>query len=291
MGIYEAELKRSQRGEYEFATLVAMYLPNFNYMSSDWVRTHLSDIFDQSDYQKWLCAMQGYVYVSAVYEEFYKYLKTRGDFLKALNDGCLKEKVNKKIIQNIAVAYINGFEDIKQSDSLMSILIERKKLDELSELIWFIWTLRNKDDVKLREKIYELWPRLLEIVDVNSREGRILASNLCHWAAFVDQIDAAVENWLLKIAPYADENHNASDLLQSLAVISASQPLEAQKIWIKMLESYSYDYPEDAIRQIFKYLIALGADGERKAKEVVDAYVRHGTDRPRTWLAEIKASV
>ncbi len=54
VSIYEAELKRSQRGEYEFATLVAMYLLNFNYMSRDWVRTHLSDIFDQSDYQKWL---------------------------------------------------------------------------------------------------------------------------------------------------------------------------------------------------------------------------------------------
>ena len=151
--------------------------------------------------------------------------------------------------------------------------------------------MRKKDDVKLREKAYELWPRLLEIVDVNSREGRRLASQLCHWAAFVDQIDATVENWLLKIAPYADENHNASDLLRNLAEISDSQPLEAQKIWIKMLESYSYDYPEDAIRQIFKNLIALGADGERKANEVVDAYILHGIERPRTWLAEIKASV
>lgn len=289
-GIYDAEIKRSQRGEYEFATLVAMYLPNFNYMSSDWVRTHLSDIFDQSDYQKWLCAMQGYVYVRAVYEEFYKYLKASGDFLKALDDGCLKKKVNKKIIQNIAVAYIHGFEDINQSDSLMSILIERKKIDDLSELIWFIWTLRKKDGVKLREKVYELWPRLLEIVDVNSREGRRLASQLCHWVAFVDQIDATVENWLLKIAPYADENHNASDLLRSLADISDIQPLKVQKIWIKMLESYSYDYPEDAIRRILKNLIALGSDGERMAKEVVGAYIRHGLERPRTWLGEIKAS-
>ncbi len=289
--IYDDELKRSRWGEYEFATLVAIYLPNFNYMSINWVRSHLSDIFDQSDYQKWLCAMQGYVYVSDVYEEFYKYLKTSGDFLKALDDGCLKKKVNERIIQDIAVAYINGFEDIKQPDSLMSILIKRKKLDELRELIWFIWTLRKKDDVKLREKAYELWPRLLEVVDVNSREGRILASNLCRWAAFVDQIDTAVEDWLLKIAPYANENRNAPDLLRNLADISGSQPLKAQKIWIKMLEFYSYDYPEDAIRQIFKNLIALGADGERKAKEVVDAYIRYGIERPRTWLAEIKTTV
>jgi hypothetical protein len=289
-GIYEAELKRSQRGEYEFATLVARYLSNFLYMSREWVRSHLSDIFDQSDYQKWLCAMQGYAYVNAVYEEVYKHLRAGGHFLKALDDGNLKKHVNEIIVQNIAVAYISGFEDIHQSDSLMSILIERKKLDELSKLIWFIWTLRKKDDVNLKEKVYELWPRLLEIVDVSTKDGRILASNLCHWAAFVDQIDAIVENWLLKIAPYADENHNASDLLQSLAEISDSQPIEAQKIWIKMLDAYSYDYPEDAIRQIFKNLIALGADGERKAKEVVDAYIRHEIERPRIWLAKIMAN-
>jgi hypothetical protein len=58
-----------------------------------------------------------------------------------------------------------------------------------------------------------------------------------------------------------------------------------------MLESYSYDYPEEAIRKILKNLIVMGADGERKAKEVVDAYLKHGLERPRTWLAEVKANV
>lgn len=289
-GIYDAELKRSQRGEYEFAALVAMHLPNFNYMSSDWVLAHLNDIFDQSDYRKWLCAMQGYIYVNMVYEEFYKYLKANGHFLKALDDGNLKKHVNEIIVQNITVAYINDFEDIKQPDSLIATLISRKNLDELSQLIWFIWTLRDKNNKKLKEKVFELWPLLIEIVDVNTKEGRILASNLCHWAVFVERIDTITEGWLLKIAPYADENHNTYDLLQSLADISDTQPTEAQIIWIKMLEFYSYDYPEEAIRQIFKNLMELGDDGERKAKEVIDAYLKHGIERPRTWLSEIKAA-
>ncbi|MFA4827919.1 MAG: hypothetical protein WC855_02020 [Thermodesulfovibrionales bacterium] len=288
--IYEAELKRSDRGEYEFITLVVMLLPNFDYMSSEWVRSHFADIFDQTNYQKWLCAMQGYVYVGKVHEIFYKHLKTNGDFLKALDDTNLKERVTGKIVQNIAVAFINDFEDIKQPESLIATIVQRKNLDELSQLIWFIWTLRDKNNKKLKEKVFELWPRLLNIVDATTKEGRLLASNLCHWATFIDQIDSTVENWLLKIAPYADENHNTSDLLQSLSEISETQPLEAQKIWIKMLESYSYDYPEEAIRKILKNLIVMGADGERKAKEVVDAYWLHGLERPRTWLNEIMAA-
>lgn len=290
-GIYEAELKRSTRGEYEFITLVAMYLPNFYYMSNRWIMSRLSDIFNQSNYQQWLCAMQGYSYINNVYEMLYKYLKTNGDFLKALDDPNLKKKVDERIIQQIGIAFINDFENINQSDSLIAILIQRKKIDELKQLTWFVWTMRDKENKKLKEKVFELWPRLLDILDIASKEGRILASSLCNWAAFVDKIDATVEGWLLKIAPYADANHNASDLLRNLAEISKTQPMESQKIWIRMLDSYSYDYPEEAIRQIFDNLISLGADGERKAKEVVDAYLRHGLERPRTWLGEIKADI
>jgi hypothetical protein len=286
--IYEAELKRSERGEYEFVTFVAMYLPNFLYMSREWTCSHLSKIFNQSDYQKWLCAMQGYAHVNAVYEEVYKHLKANGHFLKALDDENLKKRVDEKLIQNIVVSYISGDEDINHPDSLISALITRKKPNELGHLIWFIWTLREKDNEKLREKVFALWPRLLDIIDLNTKEGRTLASNLCDWAVFVKQIDKTSEGWLLRIAPYAEEAYNSYELLKSLARISDYQPLEAQKIWIKMLESYSYDYPEDAIRQVFKNLITLGPEGERKAKEVVDAYLRHGIDRPRTWLRELK---
>ena len=56
---YNAELARADIGEYEFATLVVNYLPNFLYMSKNWVLANLSKIFDQENYQRWLCAMNG----------------------------------------------------------------------------------------------------------------------------------------------------------------------------------------------------------------------------------------
>ena len=289
--IYTSELKRNERGEYEFATLVANFLPNFLYMSSEWTRSNLANIFDYSDYQKWLCAMQGYAYVGAVYDDVYNHLKANEDLLKALDDENIKDRVEEKIIQNIVVSYIQGNEDINKTESLISILINRKDYSELSQLISFIWTLRKKDDDKLREKVFELWSKLLGIIDFEYREGKKLASQLCSWAAFIDEIDATTESWLLQIAQYAEEDYNSYDLLESLARISESQALEAQKVWLKMLDSYSYDYPDDAIRQILKNLIVLGPEGKRKAKEVVDAYLRHGIERPRTWLEEIKGSI
>jgi hypothetical protein len=57
-----------------------------------------------------------------------------------------------------------------------------------------------------------------------------------------------------------------------------------------MLDSYSYDFPERAIRKIFENLVKLGEEGKRKALEIVDAYIQHGLGRPREWLSEIISS-
>lgn len=286
--VYNDELRRSERGEYEFSTLVTNYLPNFMYMSRKWVQSNFSLIFDQSDYQKWLCAMQGYAYVSTIYQDVYRYLKEHGDFTRALDDKNLQDRVKQKIIQNIVVSYINDEESLDDADSLISVLLERARFEELRQLIWFIWTLRGKDQPELFTKVSELWPRLLQIIDVGTKEGRRLASSLCHWAAFIDEITEVNRDWLLSIARYAEEDYNSYDLLKSLARISKAQPLEAQRILLDMLTSYSYDYPEESIREILANLIAVGPEGERKAKEVVDAYLRHGIERPRVWLMEIK---
>ncbi len=285
--IYNAELKGNELGKYEFATLVPYYLPNFRYMSKEWVLANLPKIFDQSDHQKWLCAMQGYSFVSPVYREIYKHLMRNGDFVKALDNENFEESVQEKIIQNIVVSYINDYESLTDKDNLISVLLERKDYEELSHLIWFVWTEREKKQLDLSVKVFELWPKLLQIIDFKTKTGRKLASSLCHWAAFIDEITDVNRDWLLRIAPHAQEMNKSHYLLKDLARISLSQPLEVQKIWLKMLDNYSPDYYEESIKQILANLIAEGSEGKRKAKEIVDAYIRHGTERPRKWLMEI----
>lgn len=286
--IYDDELRRSDQGEHEFSTLVSLYLLNFLYMSREWVQNNLSRIFDQSNYQKWLCAMQGYSHINTVHKDVYNFLKEHGDFIKALTDENLKDHVHEKVIQNIVVSYISGDESLDDRNSLICLLLERAQFEELRHLIWFIWTLRGKDQGILSSKVSELWPKMLAIIDVKTREGRKLSSLLCHWATFIDDINDINRNWLLRVVPYAEEDYTSPDLLKNLARISKSQPFEAQRIWLAMLTSYSYDYPEESIREILANLIAVGQEGERKAKEIVDAYIRHGVERPRVWLMEVK---
>lgn len=288
---YDAELERadSEKPEYEFATLIANYLPNFLYMSKEWVLGNLDRIFDQNRYPKWLYAMQGYSYVGTVYKEIYQYLKEHGDYLKALDDENIKDQIKEKVIQNIAVAYINDFESFSDNDSLIGTLISRNDHEELNHLIWFIWTLRKKGDEDMKNKVYKLWPKILENIDLSTREGERMASQLCHWAIFVDKIDNERNKLLLAIAPYADETHNSYELLKSIAGISQTQPFEAHAIWMKMLEGATPDYPEEAVRQLLTNLINQGQEGLRKAREVVDEYLKSGNDRPATWLQEINS--
>lgn len=286
--VYDVELRRSEIGEYEFATLVSNYLPNFMYMSNDWVLENLDRIFDQSIYQKWLCAMQGYAYVGSVYEGIYRHLKERGHLIKALDDENIKKRVNEKVIQNIAVAFLNNFETL--DDGLIKQILQRGQQSELSHMIWFFWTLRKDGDDNIKAKVFALWPLILEVIDTSSREGRLLASKLCDWAAFVDEVTDENKKLILAVAPFAEEGHNSYDLLRSIAKISERHPIDAYEIWLRLLEGAKPDFPEEAIREALANFMRIGHDGQRMAKDIVSAYIRGGNEQPSKWLRDIVES-
>jgi hypothetical protein len=285
--IYDIELTRTDTVEYEFVTLVSLYLSNFLYMSREWVLANLEKLFNGENYQKWLCAMQGYAHLNTVDEEIYKHLKEEGHFMRALDDENIREKIRNKFVQNIAAAYLKGYERLEEGTSLIHQLIVRKKYTEIGHLIWFLWTLRKDGGEKIRGKIFEIWPLILASIDTNTQEGRKLASKLCDWTAFVDQINATNKSLILAVAPYADENHHSHDLLRSIARISKRQPLEAYEIWRRMLDGSKPTYPQEAIRTTFTNLLAQGADGVRKAKEITDQYLRCHIDGPSRLLLEL----
>lgn len=285
--IFDIELLKADHGEYEFATLVTNYLHNFFYLSPEWVERNLTVIFDQNNYQRWICAMQGYSYVTTLHPGVYRYLRDNGDFIKALDDDNLKDRVDERYIQFITLAYLNGDEDLENTDSLIRLMIARNKPHELHQIIWFLWTFRDAIDAVLRSRVFALWSRFMALIDFDTKQGKKLASQLCHWAVFVDKMDDVRKKWLLAISPYAEEDHNAHDLLESLAKISSTQPYDAHDIWLAMLKEYSYDYPDDAIKEFFRNLVITGTEGERRAKVIAGIYLKHGLKRPMEWLKEI----
>ncbi len=285
--IYDNELHKPDENEYEFATLVANYLLNFTYLSKEWVIQNLPIIFEQKNYQRWLCAMQGYSYVNQLHPDVYDYLAKNGNFMKALDDDNLKKRVEDRYVQFITLAFINGKEDLDDPHSQMSLLIQRTEHNELRQLIWFLWTFRKNITDLIRNKVYQLWSKLMKTLDENTKQGKSLASQLCHFSAFVDVIDDERKNWLLRISLYSDVDHNSYDLLENLSKLSNNQPFDVKDIWLEMLTNYSYDYPDEAIKKILQNLVAQEESGIRAAKEITSAYLKHGLTRPNEWLEEI----
>ncbi|MFO1502358.1 MAG: hypothetical protein U1F39_00910 [Steroidobacteraceae bacterium] len=287
---FDAELRDRANGRFEFSTLVANYLPNFLYMSREWVTEKLPQIFDSDHYDLWRCAMQGYSYVRQVYPDVYEFLKVHGDFVRALDDPSLKSKVADKVIQNIVIAYVNDFETLDKSESLLAYLLNRAKPNEMSQLAWFVWTLRKEGDAELTSKVLRLWDAIHERVDVSTKQGRLVASYLCKWSVFVERLDDHSMALLAKVAPYSNEDHNSSELLRSLARLSESDPLRANELWMLMLQGSLPDYPTEAITQILRNLWGHGDVGRAAARLSVSEYLKKGSERPAASLRELAGS-
>lgn len=284
---FNEELNATLRGVHEFGVLISMYLPNFLYLNKNWLLSKLDRIFNRRHKKQWYYAMQAYAHVNTIYKEIYSFLKEQGDFLEALNDPGFSDQVHRKIIQNIALSYLNGEESIDDANSLISTVLERRNQDELRELIWFIWTLRDADRPNIYETIRELWPRLLLQIDTSTKDGRLLASRLCDWASFIQSITDENKRWLMECVPYANVDHNGYGLVKELARLSNNQPSLVYEVFMAMIAKYSFDHPEEEIRQILKNLILLGSEGQRNAKSIADEFLKKGQGRPTEWLHEI----
>lgn len=288
--IFNEELKRNEFKEYEFATLVAMYLPNFLYMSSKWTLENLPEIFDQHDYQKWLCSMQGYSYVSTVYFNIQNYLKKDGSLLKALEDENIKERVHESVIDKIMVSHLRDEENINDPDSLITAVFKRKNYADFHTIIWFLWTLNGKNVENLNSKVFVLWPKILDSIDLKSEEGKKVISQLCRWTVFINKIDTNTKSLLLQIVPYSETEHNAHILIENLARLSDNQPSEVQDILLKMIEIIRFYYNKDDINKLLTNFINIKPGGERKAKDVADAFLKRGDEQPFHILEEIRAT-
>ncbi len=282
--IFDSELLKSRKGNFEFITLVTRYLPNFLYMSDAWIMQNLNKIFDKDNYKAWLCAMQGYASTNTVYEQVYKFLALNGHFISALDDDNFKDRVDEIIIQHIVVAYLNDYERLDDPSSLISQILVRAKFNELGWLIWFIWLQRDTKDTKLTQKVFEIWPKLINQINIGTAEGKKLASKLCTWAIFISEVTDENRKLLMDILPYANEDYNSHDLMENVARISEKQPVEAYHLWEEILITAMPDYPPEDIKRTLLNISKSGADGQRQAKSIASKYIAKGNDQLAIWL-------
>ena len=275
-----------KRQYYEFITLVTRHILSFFYLSKDWVADNLENIFDKDHYQRWLCAVQGFSSTDRYVTEVYSHLRDNGDLISILDDKHLDERVKEKVIQHIALAYLYDFE--KFDESPLKVLLSRNDQIEIMHLIWYFWIVRKDNLENLQSKVYELWPLIQYNLDFEADEGKTIASQLCYWVTFVTELDQDRLKLIRDIAPFSDVVHNSSHLLERIAELSDSQPMEAFEAWNSMLAGSMPDYPKESVVMLLGNILNTGSEGAHKARGIVSKYLEAGNNGPADWLREIE---
>ena len=288
---FDDEIERSKEKEsyYEFITLVARHILSFFYLSKDWVTDNLGNIFDKNHYQRWLCAVQGFSSTDRYVTEVYLHLRNNGDLTSILDDNHLDERVKEKVIQHIALAYLYDFEEFDQSQ--LKVLLSRNYQIEIMHLIWYLWIVRQDNLENLQSKVYEIWPLIQCGLDLETDEGKTIASQLCYWVTFVTELDQGRLKLIREIAPFSDVVHNSSHLLERIAELSDNQPVEAFEVWNSMLFGSMPDYPKESVVTLLRNILDIELDGDLKARDIVSKYLESGNNGPADWLREISIDV
>ena len=265
---FTERLNKTKEPGLEFSIVIGQYLPYLNYLDKQWVVSNFNRIFDLESEKHWEAAFIGYIVMtSTVYEEIYRLLRNNGHYEKGLSCSFGDEHAADKLVQNITIGYLAGWDDLADSDGLLRKLFVTDNTEYISELVTFMWTFRDRDDEELRRKIKPLWKAIIEKVAPNLEkdEYRIIASNLGKWLSLVDTIDDDVYEWLQISVETIEENWNSGFFIEYLRKHVIKTPTMVGNLYLKMLNAGTYpDYKKEDIVAIVQTLYDL------KEKETAD---------------------
>jgi hypothetical protein len=265
---FTERLNKTKEPGLEFSIVIGQYLPYLNYLDKQWVVSNFNRIFDLESEKHWEAAFIGYIVMtSTVYEEIYRLLRNNGHYEKGLSCSFGDEHAADKLVQNITIGYLAGWDDLADSDGLLRKLFVTDNTEYISELVTFMWTFRDRDDEELRRKIKPLWKAIIEKVAPNLEkdEYRIIASNLGKWLSLVDTIDDDVYEWLQISVETIEENWSSDFFIEYLRKHVIKTPTMVGNLYLKMLNAGTYpDYKKEDIVAIVQTLYDL------KEKETAD---------------------
>jgi hypothetical protein len=275
---FTERLDKTKEPGLEFSIVIGWYLPYLNYLDKQWVVSNFNRIFDLESDKHWKAAFIGYIVMtSTVYEEIYKLLRDKGHYEKGLSCSFADKHAAAKLVQNITIGYLAGWDVLADANGLLRKLFETDNTDYISELVTFMWTFRDRDDEELRRKIKPLWKAIIEKVTPNLEkdEYRIIASKLGKWLSLVDTIDDDVYKWLQISVDAIGANWNYGFFIEYLRRHVTKTPAMVGNLYLKMLNAETYpDYKKEDIVAIVQAL--YDANERETANRICNIYFSKG---------------
>jgi hypothetical protein len=255
--VFEAELSKCEKGNYEFSTLSGAYLANLDYMNGDWLRKNIGRIFPADRPGNFSCAISGLAY-SHPTRRTYVMLREAGVIDNGLRMELKGRETRKKLVEQVALAYLWGDETL--DSPRFSYLFASGLVEDLEDAAWFFWSIRGDTLTDAQtEKIIDFWERCMLWAKKQKTPPAKMMSSLGHLTWSMKNAAGRNRDLLLAVAPYMHVHHNTYELLEELARLVDANPAEVSEVLRKLIETgdLTYDY-EDRLRTLVKRLAALG---------------------------------
>jgi hypothetical protein len=171
------------------------------------------------------------------------------------------------------------WEALDNKNSLISRLVEKQDVDQISEIITLFWMQRDKLTEKIKPKIKPLWMALIEVLRPRKEqpEYQKIISSLSKWSSLVDCIDRDTLEWLKLSADYVKADFNASFLIEPLVRHAERSPDEVAEIYLEMLKENTYPFfDEKDTTKIVEILYQKGL--KESANKICNIYGAKGLD-------------
>lgn len=277
--VFNKELEKAKNVNFEFSALSGRYLPNLYYLSREWVDANINKIFPvEAEYEKnWRCAFSGYSYVSTVYTVIYRLLKDNGHLKRVFDTPFENSNIRERIVENIAISYLRGEEDLKGENSLMAYILQKWESRDISSVIDLFWSHREVDFKNQEaQRILAFWDYCYNKIKGDEESNRDVLSALNLLAVFFKQIDPKSKEWLLQSAPYVEERHHSYFFLESLDRLVDTNPKEVGEVYVAMLKRALPRYEEAKISSIVEKIFKVNE--KTLANAICDRYMREGIE-------------
>ncbi|OGU55969.1 MAG: hypothetical protein A2X64_08845 [Ignavibacteria bacterium GWF2_33_9] len=278
--LFNKNLDKNIEPSIDFSVVVGEYLPNLYYLDKEWVTSNINILFPEDDNKYWEPAFTGYLYyTSSVYSHLYKLLSENGHYLKALQIDFKDEHANERVAQHICVAYLEGWEDIDDTNSLIYELINSSNIKHLSALINFFWMQRDSITEKIKNKVKPLWKQLFFRFK-NENENKEYFKVIAESSKFIylaDEIDEDIFTWLKFAARHINNNFHYPFFIEQLLKHVDNTPKAVGDLFIEMLNNGFF--PEYKIEYIIEIISKININnfGELAVK-ICNLYLLNGVE-------------
>ncbi len=287
---YEELLKNEIVESYNW---LGRYLLYFYYLDKDWTKNQIGQISPKKE-QNWEAFMQGYLYSNKINGNLYKLMRMH--YEKAIDYEFKEKHSSERLVQHIALVYLQGDEKINDSNGLFRKLLDEWNPLQIKEVIGWFWMQRDlirgpiKEKKKteemvrfekMRERIVDFWRWIYENKykekEQFREEDKEILSELSKLAVFLEKIDCGNYEWLKLSAPYIHVDFNAPFFLKYLNNLKDKDKYAGEyigKIFFKILNNTTPDYDQKDIRSIVEYLYI--SDLINYADDICDKYAKKG---------------